>query len=160
MLLGIGLYWIDGDPNYPDGYLHWSLVITPISRFYAVDVASYEIIKDLDDKWCPHFVVARLDKLSQFLGVVQVGTISSDYTVVDIDGFIREIPCSDDGWRILGPLGWTSATFVLRCLVLMADSGVCVPACSENELFDTITGKGFRMPLPRPTPFPVLPLHT
>lgn len=169
MRAGIAVYYHDNDPDHPQPYFHWALVVTASAKWQDLlpnsTTTIYEIVhSEAPSGWSWHFTELSLMKSSKFRGVVDLFEFEGGAEgVASVDKAIRiHKPDPDPNVVIPGPKGWTCAAWVLKVVLDLADGGwFDLPSdVMPSTMYRTVLDRAWILKDLFGTiqPFPVLPL--
>ena len=144
----IGVALFAQSDNSPDPHFSWAIATTTQDSWTeGGEVRTYDIALGTDRKWDARTRTHTHDLShdSTFCGILELA--KTDIPEEDLDEFIRDHPPDDDGWRVYGPAGWSSAMWTLKIMCALEDATIWeIPKqYGADGLFDVVVGKGFVM---------------
>ncbi|KAG7447003.1 uncharacterized protein BT62DRAFT_893830 [Guyanagaster necrorhizus] len=161
MRFGIALYYygLNADPSHPTPYFHWAFLSSDLP-WSKNDTTCYEIVRQDDYLWKWHFTRPNLAKSARFRGIVELGEFQGSTRLID-DIIRASHPASVKEWTVIGPRGWTCATWVMKLAIDLEERGYYdfPDGVSVHNLYKTVLEKGALLrDLKGLTLIPVLPL--
>ncbi|KAF9031642.1 hypothetical protein BDZ89DRAFT_1131715 [Hymenopellis radicata] len=153
----VGVALFSKSATTPDPYFSWAIATTE-GAWAESEVVMYDIAYGgKSRRWEPRARRVYLSEEEAFCGVLEFA--KTDIPGEDLDEFIRDHPADDDGWRVRGPAGWSTAMWTLKIMCSLEDAAIWeIPTeYGVDGLFDIIIGKAFVM-LETVDDFPVLSL--